>query len=39
MYLASLDGVALERVEEEGGRAGSGQREGLVVGREAVGAL
>lgn len=32
MYLAPLDRVALKRVEEEGGRAGSGQREGLGVG-------
>lgn len=31
-YLASLERVALERVEEGGGRAVSGQREGLVVG-------
>lgn len=37
-YPVSLEGVALERVDEGDGRAGSGQREG-ILGREAVAAF
>lgn len=35
-YLASLEGVVLEFVDEEHSRSGSGEREALAVARETV---